>query len=51
MQAHCAVENPASARVMEKAGLIREGYLRRYVINPNVSLEPTDALLYARVRD
>lgn len=39
------------AHVMEKAGLVREGRLRRYAINPNVSLEPTDALLYARVRD
>lgn len=39
------------ARVMEKAGLVRESRLRRYAINPNVSLEPTDALLYARVRD
>ena len=51
VQAHCAVENPASARVMEKAGMIREGLLRRYVINPNVALTPTDAYLYAKVRD
>ncbi|MCR9175834.1 MAG: GNAT family N-acetyltransferase [Alphaproteobacteria bacterium] len=51
VQAHCAVENPASARVMEKAGMSREGLLRRYVINPNVALTPTDAYLYAKVRD
>lgn len=51
VQAHCAAENPASARVMEKAGFVREGRLRRAVINPNVSLEPTDALLYAKVRE
>jgi RimJ/RimL family protein N-acetyltransferase len=49
-QANCAVENPASARVMQKAGFTLEARLRRSVINPNISLEPTDALLYAKVR-
>ena len=30
----CDVENVRSARVMEKAGLIREGVLRRFLIHP-----------------
>jgi [ribosomal protein S5]-alanine N-acetyltransferase len=46
----CDVDNPASARVLEKAGLQREGTLRRYIIHPSVSPEPRDVHLYARVR-
>jgi RimJ/RimL family protein N-acetyltransferase len=48
--ATCDVENPASARVMEKAGMKYEGLLRRYMIHPNISEEPRDCLMYARVR-
>jgi RimJ/RimL family protein N-acetyltransferase len=46
----CDVENHASARVMEKAGLQREGILRRWIIHPNVSSEPRDCFSYAMVR-
>jgi ribosomal-protein-alanine N-acetyltransferase len=46
----CDVANVGSARVMEKAGLIREGLLRRFIIHPNISEEPRDCLFYARVR-
>ena len=46
----CDVENIGSARVMEKAGLVREGILRRWLMHPNVSDEPRDCLSYARVR-
>lgn len=46
----CDVDNPASARVMEKAGMVREGRLARYLVHPNVSPEPRDALLYAITR-
>ena len=46
----CDVENLASARVMEKAGLVREGLLRRWLMHPNVSDEPRDCLSYALVR-
>jgi RimJ/RimL family protein N-acetyltransferase len=46
----CDVENLASARVLEKAGMQREGLLRRYVIHPNLSDEPRDALLYSKIR-
>ena len=35
----CDVENPASARVLEKVGMACEGVLRRYVRHPNVSDE------------
>ena len=38
----CDVENIASARVMEKAGMLREGVLRRWIIHPNISDEPRD---------
>lgn len=50
VQAICDVENIASARVMERAGMIREGLLRCYVLHPNISAEPRDAYLYAIVK-
>jgi [ribosomal protein S5]-alanine N-acetyltransferase len=46
----CDVENRASARVMEKAGLAREGILRRWINHPNVSAEPRDCFSYGKVR-
>lgn len=46
----CDVDNPASARVMEKAGLECEGVLRRWIIHPNLGPEPRDCFSYARVR-
>jgi len=46
----CDVENVGSARVMEKAGLVREGLLRRWIMHPNISDEPRDCFSYARVR-
>ena len=46
----CDVDNAASARVMEKVGMTFEGVLRRWVIHPNVSPDPRDALCYALVR-
>ena len=50
IDAVCDVENRASARVMEKAGLSREGILRRWIIHPNISAEPRDCFSYAMVR-
>jgi len=41
------VENFASARVMEKAGMVREGRLARYIMHPNISDEPRDVYCYA----
>jgi [ribosomal protein S5]-alanine N-acetyltransferase len=46
----CDVENPASARVMEKAGLQHEGVLRRWCVHPNLGSEPRDCISYAKVR-
>lgn len=47
----CAdVENPASTRVMEKAGMEREGCLRRYINHPNLADNPRDVYLHAFVR-
>ncbi len=48
VSAVCDVENLASGRVLEKAGMIREGLLRRWLIHPNVSGEPRDCYLFAR---
>lgn len=48
--AFCDVDNPASARVMEKAGMVREGILRRWHIAPNLGPEPRDCIVCARVR-
>ena len=48
--AYCDAENPASARVLEKAGFVREGLLRRWHVCPSIGPEPRDCLVYARVR-
>jgi RimJ/RimL family protein N-acetyltransferase len=50
VEALCDVENRASARVLEKAGLSREGVLRRRLVHPNISPDPRDAYLYAVTR-
>ena len=50
VQAFCDVDNLGSARVMEKAGMEREGSLQRYVPHPNISDEPRDVYLYAAVK-
>jgi RimJ/RimL family protein N-acetyltransferase len=47
----CAdVENGASARVMEKAGMEREGRLRRYIRHPNLGDLPRDVFLHSYIR-
>jgi len=46
----CDVENSASARVMEKIGMRREGILRRCIIHPNVSDDPRDVYCYSIVK-
>ena len=43
----CDVDNVASARVMEKAGMQREGLLRRWSIHPTSSAEPRDSFCYS----
>ena len=39
-------ENVGSWRVMEKAGMRREGILRRWIMHPNISPEPRDCFSY-----
>jgi ribosomal-protein-alanine N-acetyltransferase len=50
VSAVCDVDNLASARVMEKAGMTKEGVLRRFLSHPALSAEPRDALCYAKTR-
>ncbi len=47
----CAVDNPASARVLEKAGMTREGLLRRWAVFPNIDGTPRDCYSYARIKE
>jgi [ribosomal protein S5]-alanine N-acetyltransferase len=48
--AFCDTENPSSARVMEKAGMQREGVLRRWHVCPTIGPEPRDCIVCARVK-
>lgn len=48
--ATCDAENAASARVLEKCGLVQEGVLRLYKVRPQISREPRDALIYSKVQ-
>lgn len=41
------VENLASRRVLEKAGMQCEGILRKHIIHPNLSDIPRDSTIYA----
>jgi RimJ/RimL family protein N-acetyltransferase len=51
LAATCDSENGASARVLEKAGLTREGIMRRAIVRPNLAGAPRDAFLYSQVRE
>jgi RimJ/RimL family protein N-acetyltransferase len=46
----CDVANVASARVLSKVGMTREGTLRRWMIHPNISMEPRDCFVHSWVR-
>jgi RimJ/RimL family protein N-acetyltransferase len=48
--AYVDVENIASGRVLQKAGLEPEGVLRRFAVHPNVSDEPRDCWVFAATR-
>jgi ribosomal-protein-alanine N-acetyltransferase len=48
--AYCAVENESSIRVMEKAGLEREGVLRQSQVFPNLGPDPRDCVYYSKVK-
>ncbi len=47
IEAHVFSHNPASARVLEKAGFQKEGYLRKFHRKKGLDI---DSLLYARIR-
>ena len=51
VEAHCHPENKASARVLEKCGMIQEGYRRSYLTMPQLGEKPQDCLAYAIVSD
>jgi RimJ/RimL family protein N-acetyltransferase len=44
------VDNTASQRVLEKAGMQCEGILRKYILHPNISDIPRDSYLFAIVK-
>ena len=46
----CDVENIASARLLEHAGMQLEGTLRKRVVHPNMSDTPRDCFCYAIVK-
>jgi RimJ/RimL family protein N-acetyltransferase len=48
--ATCDVENVASARLLERVGMQREGVLHRWLLHPNVSNTPRDCFCYAIVK-
>jgi ribosomal-protein-alanine N-acetyltransferase len=48
--AYVDTANTASQRVLERAGMVKEGTLHRWAAHPNVSSEPSDAFMYARWR-
>jgi len=48
--ATCDTENLASARVLERVGMECEGVLRRWLVHPNLSDVPRDALCYSIVK-
>lgn len=47
--ATCALDNPASTRVLEKCGFEREGILRNWVVYPALGDRPADNYSYVRV--
>jgi RimJ/RimL family protein N-acetyltransferase len=47
----CDTENPASARVMEKVGMTREGVLKKWVLHPQAGDTPRDCLCYSITKE
>lgn len=48
--ATCDAENLASARVLEKAGLVFEGRIQRWMRRPGLHGAPRDVMFYAKVK-
>ena len=47
----CDIQNTASARVMEKSGLEKEGLLRKWIMHPQVGDTPRDCLCYSITKE
>jgi RimJ/RimL family protein N-acetyltransferase len=47
----CDAENRPSARTMEKAGMVFESVLRRWLVHPNLGPAPRDCRAYAWIRE
>lgn len=45
--AYVDVDNTASSRVLEKAGLARKGLMERWAVHPNISDEPRDCWIHS----
>jgi ribosomal-protein-alanine N-acetyltransferase len=50
VDAWCDVDNAASSRLLARAGMQREGIMRRAIVHPNVSSAPRDVDVWAMVR-
>jgi len=48
--AFCDCENRSSARAMEKAGLHKEGVLRRWIVLPYFGQIPRDCISYSAIK-
>lgn len=46
----CDIENSASARLLERVGMEREGVLRRWLVHPGLGKIPRDCLCYSIVK-
>lgn len=51
VDALCDVDNAASAGLLERLGLRREGRLARHALHPNAGAQPRDVWLYACTRE
>lgn len=51
VDALCDLDNHASANLLARIGMRREGCMRRAVMHPNVGSAPRDAWVYAMSRD
>jgi ribosomal-protein-alanine N-acetyltransferase len=49
--AFCDCENKASARAMEKAGMQKEGLLKRWLVLPQLGDRPRDCIAYSIIKE
>lgn len=50
VEAMCDADHLRSSRMLQRAGLAFEACLRRSIVHPNLSAEPRDGLMHAKVR-